>query len=665
MRLMQSLLFVGAIVVLHTVQGCSPTSPTLVQLGDEKITLQEFEEMYERNVGTRDTAQRTSIEEREKFLDLLINYRLKLRDAYARNLLHDNDVQDELRDYRSSVARTFMIEREIVEPGIQKMYERRKEELRASHILFRLNPNASPADTLAAWNRALDIIKQLDEGKDFGMLAAEQSEDQSARQNRGDVYYFSGGHMVPQFEDAAFGLKVGQYTKQPVRTQFGYHIIKLTDRKPAVYTIGASHIMISTRATTNDTAGVDSALLKIRALQDSLKAGHDFATLARNHSQDPGSARRGGALGHFSRRRFVQEFEEAAFKLKPGEISDVVKSPFGYHIIKCDEVRPLPPLEEIRTEIQRIYQSYRYNDDYQAYLNRLKLRVGFSMDDGAIQEFAAQLDTTKTPGDSLWAESVTPAVRKKTVLTVGHQALSVDSLISLLSTKDEYKKTTLTLPMLVSHVEKIGEQMVLEAASIGLEDRYPEFKRLMKEFQDGVVLYKAEQMEVWNNIAVTDERLRSFYEERKHLYPLPDRVEFIEVSTDSQRLAARFISDLKRGRILDTLIARSKGKLTKTNRGFIPADTDTLSRLAWNSSEGSILGPVWHNGKHVVVQVIRKDAARYKTFEEVSAELSTAFQDQEAKRLEREWLERLRQRYPVVRHPEFLGKAFAGEQSSS
>jgi len=655
----------GGIILfaLSTAVGCS-SSPTILQVGDEIITLEEYEQFYERNVGNREAALKSTLEDREKFLQLLTNYKLKLRDAYDRNLLMERDVQDELRDYRASVAATFLVEREVTEPALRAMYERRKEELRASHILLRLDANASPEDTLKVWNRAMEIINQLNQGKDFAELAQTHSEDQSVAQNKGDLYYFTTGQMVPKFEDAAYALRVGEYTKRPVRTQFGYHIIKLTDRRPAVYTISVSHIMIATRGA--DSVALDSALQKIRKIHDSLRRGEDFATLARQVSEDPGSAPRGGSLGSFSRRRFVQEFEEVAFTLKPGQISDIVKTQFGYHIIKCDSIRPLPPYADMRPELQRIYQSYRYNDDYNAYLHGLKNRFQYSRNNTALQEFYSQLDTTKLPRDSAWAVNVSADVRRQVALTAGPRAITVDSLITALSSRDELKNTAITSNNFLSQVDKVGERIVLELASVGLEDRYPDFKSLMKEFQDGVVLYKAEQLEVWNKIEVNEDRMRAFYEERKEQYPLPNRVEFIEVSTDSQRLATRFINDLKKGRILDTLVARSKGKLEKTSRGLIAVNTDTLSELAWKSEPGSTIGPLLYKNRYVVLHVVKKDPARFKTFDEASAELSTAFQDYEAKRLEREWLERLRTKYPVIQHTELLPKAFtvSGEGAS-
>lgn len=652
--------------------GCSPKTGDLLllEVGSEKIPLREYEQFYERNVGSWDAAQKSSLEEREKFLDLLTNYKLKLRDAYARNLLNEPDVQAELRDYQASVATTFFVDRELTEPALHIMYERRKEEIRASHILLRLSPNAAPVETLKVWNRAIDIIKQINDGKDFGTLAAEVSEDPSARMNLGDLGYFTAGQLVKPFEDAVYALQVGKVAAQPARTQFGYHIIKLYDRKPSVYTVNASHILISTRGRRDDSLSVDSAFQKIRLIRDSIKAGVSFADLARRHSEDPGTAVVGGNLGFFQRRRFIPEFEQAAFALQPGEISDIVTTKFGYHLIKCDDVRSVPPYPEIRSELLQIYQRFRYNEEYRKFVDDLRRKFTFTRHENTLHELIPYIDSTRVPSDSLWAVKVPWDIRQKGILSVGERTITVDSLLAMMSSRADFRNVSLKPENIPLHVDKIGDFLVLETASTNLEERYPDFKSLMKEFQDGVVLYKAEQQEVWNKLEVNEEKLNAFYTERRDQYTFPDRIEMVEISTEKESLALKIRAEIEKGRNIDTVIARSKrkgGKIEKNTRGLIAADTDELTKKAWTNPDeigGSFVGPVHYKNRYVLLKVLKKDAARKKTFEEASTEVSTAFQDYEAKRLEREWLERLRQQYPVAQHKEHLAKAFTGEKPS-
>lgn len=654
-------------LALATMWGCGPKTNELLVLeaGTDKVSLREYERFYERNAGSWETARKSSLEDREKFLDLLTNYKLKLRDAFARNLLNEPDVRSELREYRIHVARTFFLERELTGPALRAMYERRKEDLRASHILIRFNANPSPEETLKAWNRALDIIKQIKTGKDFGTVAELYSEDPSAHESRGDLFYFTSGQMVTPFEDAAYSLRIGGVTERPVRSVFGYHIIKLLDRRPAIYSVNISHIMIGTKAKGADSLGKDIPLERIRMVQDSLKAGRDFAALARQYSEDPGSSSKGGNLGFFSRRRLPQEIEEPAFKLRQGEVSDIVKTKFGYHLIRCEEIKPLPPFDELRGELQRTYQQYRYDEQYRKFVDRLREKFGFKRHDDLLNELIGYIDSTKTPSDSLWAVHVPQNVRRKIIISVGKRGITADSLITFLSNRGDFRDASLKSSSFPLQVDKAGDLLVLEEASVDLEDRYPEFETLMKEFQDGVVLYKAEQLEVWNRIAIDSTKLHSFFAERGGQYTYPNRVEMVEVSTEVESIAVKIRKGLQRGRNIDTVIARIKNsKPQKKSRGLIPANTDDLTKEAWAHKAGNIVGPIKFQNRFVILKVIKKDPARRKTFEEAAPEVSTAFQDYESKRLQNEWLERLRKQYPVVQHKEVLHQAFAGGKPS-
>lgn len=646
--------------------GCSPrhSNIVLVQLGKESISLEEYENSYHRHSGSWDAARQTTQEDREKFLDLLTKYRLKLLDVYARNLLKEPDVLSELSEYRANLATSFMLERELTEPAIRKMYDRRKEEIRSSHILLRLSTSPSPEETLKVYNRTLEIIQALRQGANFSSLADSFSEDPSAKTNYGDLYYFSSGQMVTPFEDACYSMKVGEITPAPVRTNFGYHVIKLMERKPAVASIRVRHIMMAHKQ--GDTTGVDSALIKILLVRDSLRAGGDFAELAMNHSEDPGSSARGGDLGTFSRRRFVQNFEEVAFKLKAGEISDTVRTAFGYHLIKCEEVNQLQSYEEMRSELLKLFQQHRYNDEHRKFVDGFKNKLGYQVDNDVLNEFIPYVDSTLVPSDSGWVGNLPSALRAKVMLRVGQLAFKVDSVVEMFGSRADFRTAVLIPAKIPEHVDRLGDFIVLELASIGLEDRYPQFKHLMKEFQDGVVLYKGEQMEVWNKISVTDEKLRAYFEERRSQFTFPDRIELVEVIAPTESLATLAYRNLKGGMNIDSVVARLSNTpgVRKNHRALQPVSTDELTQQAWSHTDGSIVGPIEHKSQYVVAQVLKKEAQRQKSFEEAGAELSTAFQDYESKRLEQEWIDRLRAQYPVVQHKELLPKAFTGVSPS-
>ena len=180
------------------------------------------------------------------------------------------------------------------------------------------------------------------------------SDDQSAKTNGGDLYYFTAGMTVPEFEDAIYDLKVGEYTKKPVRTMFGLHIVKLTDKKKRNEGIRAAHILIQDIKDSVTGKVVDSitSFNKIKDILARIRNGEDFGKIASELSEDPGSKQKGGDLGFFDRRRMVQPFDSAAFSLKVGEVSNIVRTPFGWHLIKLLEVKEYQPYEKQKENLK-------------------------------------------------------------------------------------------------------------------------------------------------------------------------------------------------------------------------------------------------------------------------------------------------------------------------
>lgn len=284
-HMMQRLIVCAVVVVMA---GCATTGSSTRQetslgtIGDEVLTLEEFEDSFAKNNGGWEKSATSSLEERERFLDLLVKFKLKVKEAYNRGLLDDEAIQEELKGYKTSVATSYMLEKELVEPRIREMYERRKAEIRASHILIRVQKDASPEDTLAAYEKAMKAIS-LVPTTGFDTLAVSYSEDQSVSFNKGDLGYFSSGQMVAPFEDAAFALKEGEYTRFPVRTDFGYHVIKATGRQLYRGGVRVAHILKRFSQSGEDSLAVRDS---IWAIYRKLKEGMDFAEASRLFSDD-------------------------------------------------------------------------------------------------------------------------------------------------------------------------------------------------------------------------------------------------------------------------------------------------------------------------------------------------------------------------------------------
>ena len=522
-------------------------------VGTVPIKLQEYEQQYIKSLGTREAGAATSQSDRENFLDLVVKYRLKLAGAYSEGLDSHPEVLNEIAAYKGSLAASYLTEREVVTPGVKQLYARQNEEIRASHILLSLSPSASPADSAAAYKKAYEIIAAAKSGVDFGKLAIENSQDPTVKVNNGDLYYFTAGQLVTPFEDAAFNMKVGEISSVPVRTQFGLHIIKLVDRKPAPGEVHASHIMIrflNQNPSPQDTA---QAYAKIKALQDSLKAGVDFAQLAARHSEDPGSAGRGGDLGYFSRRRWVQPFDEVAMNLKPGQLSGIVRTPYGYHLIKCFDVRPRKTFEAAKQELQPIYQQLRFPEDNAKFISRLKKEVRFTMYDSALKQFLASVDSNGTTHDSAWWSRVPPEIGTAPLFSVQDQHVSVDSVAHLLDAPTDLANTSLRAQPLAAAVDKIGEQLVFSAKADLLAKSVPEFAALLAEYREGILLYQVEQEHVWNKIVMGDSVLKPYFAANRDKFTWPDRISITEIKGSSDSVAGVIFRMLRSGETIETV----------------------------------------------------------------------------------------------------------------
>jgi peptidyl-prolyl cis-trans isomerase SurA len=650
--------------------GCASQSPDVVvlEVGPSKVSMREYENFFTRNSGGWDAAKQSTMEERERFLDLLANYKLKLLDAYDKNLINDTDIVRELREYRTSLASTYILDRELTEPGVKLLYQRRQEYIRPQHILLSLKPDAPPEETLKTYMKAMDIIRRAKSGESFDSLASEFSNDPSTKANRGDLYYITTGTLVKPFEDAMYAIPKGQMSAAPVRTSFGYHIIKVLDREPTRL-IKARHIMARFQSQNPDSADTSKALARIRALADSLKNGWDFGKLATKLSEDPGSTPQGGDLGWFERRRWVLPFDESVFKLHIGERSGIIRTPFGYHIIRCDSEKSLAPFSDpqFREELKKMYQQHHYSEDFADYVAKMKKDFKYEFDDAAFNSLVAHLDSTKLIGDSAWDDNVPNDVRALAMMRVNGRAISVDTIVSALGKRPEFRNTSLRRTDLRPRIDRIAESLLLEARSGGLEASYPEFASLMKEYDDGVVLYKAEQMEVWNKNMVSDSSLKSYYEQNKSKFMFPEKVNIAELYIDTDTLAAKLYDSLVHGADFSALVSRYEQdeelKAKGGERGLQSVDTDESTKLGSSLRVGEFSEPSpVEGGGFVILKLVAREPARQKTLEEAGAEISNAFQDSQSKLLEQQWLDRVRQRYPVKQYKERLADAFKKAQ---
>jgi peptidyl-prolyl cis-trans isomerase SurA len=519
MKFVKMGIIVSILAVLSIISvNCSRESKTLAEIGNEKITLGEFEKQYIKTTGSLDSARIKPIEDKRKFLDLYINFRLKVKDARERGLLNNPDIQKDVEEYKRNYAPTYLIDKEIVEEQVRKLYERKKDEIRASHILINLIEKPTPEDSIAAYQKADSIIQKLKDGEDFGELALKYSNDRSVNMNRGDLYYFTAGMTVPEFEDAVYDMKVGEFSKKPIRTLYGLHIVKVTDRKPRIESIRVSHILIADK---RDSLGnlIDSIETYNKALEVFKRAnsGESFEALAEQLSEDVGTKSRGGDLGFLQRRQLAQPIDSAAFSMKLGEIIGPIKTPYGWHIIKKTDEKKYGSFEEEFEKIKNEYKKTKnYKDDYTKYVENLMAKFSFKILPEGLDFLKSKFDSLKTIADYNLDSLFNNQDKEFIIATFDGGSVKVIDIINHLNINRDFSRMTLLEQTLRMIISSSAENPVLNkmAQNKGIE-KDDEFIANITDYENGLLVFKIDQEELWSKVKVTEQDIVSYYNNNK------------------------------------------------------------------------------------------------------------------------------------------------------
>ncbi len=651
-------LMAAGILLSAALIGCGTSSPVVATVGNDDITLRDFENSYAKNNGGWDAAAASTLADRQKFLDLLVKFRLKVREARDQGLERDSAVQDELNNYRLSVAQSYMLEKELIEPNIKRLYERKKEEIRASHILLKISMLGRPVDTLEAYERAMNVIRLIPTTP-FDSLAIRYSNDPSVATNHGDLGYFSTGRMVPEFEDACFALNPGDYTRLPVRTQFGYHVIMVTGRRPNLGSVHIAHILFRYAQNRQDTVAIrDTAWMVYRKI----KEGMPFGEAASRYSMDPGSAGRDGDIGEYERGALPAVLQELLFTAAVDSVTEPVGFPYGFHIFKILGRQPVPAFSVIEKSLRDTYQQQRYQSDYRAYVQGLRRTYALAVDSTALRELATSFDTTMTPSHPQWKDTVSATLRARTLIRAGKEQWSVQQILDRIGNSEELKGMLLTPERVNSMVDKIADALALELHAQTVPLRHPEFVDLMNEYEDGILLYRVEQDEVWKKLAVNDSVLHAYYEQTKEKYRWPDRVNVGEIYVVTDSAAQACYQRVLKGEPFDSVAAHftvRPGYRDKMGHwGLLPVTSNELTRRANTMAADSVAPPFHYQSGYSIITVIARDSARVKTYDEAAPEVAGGYQDVAAKAREAEWMNELKQKYPVTMHDDVLGAAF-------
>jgi peptidyl-prolyl cis-trans isomerase SurA len=635
--LMRFSLILPLVTVLWTGSLQSQSAdPVLFTVDGQAVPASEFTYIYSKN--NRDDADFSEKSLRE-YLDLYTKFKLKVREAYAMGLDTVTSLRNELDGYRKQLADSYLNDKEVTDRLVHEAYDRMKEDVHVAHIFVRTNPNVA-TDTMAGYDKIQQIYKKLKAGESWDDLVRKSSEDNTSKEMGGDLGYISA--LLPNgfynFETAAYTTPVGSYSG-PVRTSIGYHIVKVLDKRPARGEMDVAHILIRVKS---DESNNKDAKAKIDAIYQEIRNGGKFEELARKSSEDKATADRGGFIGTMTINQFEKPFEEAAYNLQAdGDISAPVRTRVGWHIIKRVKKRPSLAFDATKRKIEtQISRDERMLSARQIMINRIKKEAGYTLDQDVYNAFVNAV------GEDLqtyrWQ---VPAIESKPLVTIGKDVYTNIDFGNYIRNNARTRMGVAKGTPNKEIVDKVFSDFVSEKALYfeerNLVNKYPEFKALMREYEEGILLFEATKINVWDKASRDSSGLVAFHKDHRMNYMWDERIEVATLTVDSASVDK--LPLLKKWAMKKSLSAVA----TKAEKKHIPVH---ITRRIYQKDEALPVGISWAAGKLADIQdgngfmkVERILPPQPKSLEEARGYIIADYQDQ----LEKEWVASLQKKYPV------------------
>jgi peptidyl-prolyl cis-trans isomerase SurA len=630
-----------SVLVLFFWTGFSLTaqnSPTIMSVDGEPVSKREFESIYKKN--NKDSVITDAA--LDEYVELFINFKLKVKEAEALKLDTNPAFVSELEGYRKQLARPYLVDNAKKEELLREAYDRLHTEVEASHILISVAEDAPPADTLAAYKRIQSLRSEvMKPGADFGKVAKESSDDPSAKTNDGYLGYFTALQMVYPFENAAFNTEKGKVSNI-VRTRFGYHILKVTDKRPANGEILVAHVMVKSSADDSDESKA-KAQEKIQEIYKEATNGEDFGGLAAKYSDDKASGRNRGELPLFGTGKMVSEFETAAFALKnDGDISEPFQTQYGWHIVKRLELKPLGTYEEVVKDIQsKVARDVRSQVSTRSFVNKVKKDYGFKEKTKALAPVRALVDSTILAGN--WRPGSTEAMNAW-LFKVGKTKYTQNDFVQFLRATQGRTPETSVDSYVTSRYHLFVDKSAVEYEDARLEGKYEDFRLLMKEYRDGILLFELTDQKVWSKAVEDTAGLRAYYEGHMDDFMYTERL----------KGPVYRCKDMETANMVRAMVLA--GKSNEEIDAQVNKDTQlalTIISSTLEKQEGEISGMIDFkagvsdihevDGNFSFMKVEEILPPSHKPYDKIKGLVTAAYQN----KLEKEWISELREKYTV------------------
>lgn len=631
-------------------QAQIPEDPVVMVLGKDSVRLSEFKNNYLKN----NNLSKTTEQDLREYTDLFVNFRLKCAEARALGMDTLSDLKRELQGYRSQAAAPYLTEKSVNERLIDEAITHLHWDVRASHIMRRMPIEPQPEDTLKAYKEMLAMRNRILKGGSFAETAYAESDDPSARPtirngktvrsgNKGDLGYFTAFNMIYEFEKAAYNTPVGQIS-MPVRSPYGYHLIYVQDRRPAIARWTAAQILITypENATAADSAATRS---KAKEAYQAIRNGMPFEEAVKKYCTDEGLRLNNGEMEPFPSSRFEGDFMAPLYDTKENDITQPFETRFGWHIVKVLKKDPFTETAGLRGDVRvKVSRDNRSNLGPEALVERLKKEYHFQeakpkgKKEADPLEVFFHIDSVALFNGEWKKESITT---DQTLFSFADRKVGQQEFAANIE-KNQFKgMREVSLREVIHYAYALFvHKSILDYEDAHLESKYPEFAALMKEYEDGILLYALSEQKVWNRSETDSAGLQRFYESVKDEYMYPVRADMICYTMEDPKAYQRFCKLMDKGADMETISRKfaKKGSIISARHQVYSQgedkEFDQLCPWAILLQEGNIVINKEKENRYITVQKLQPSP---KPLNEVRGIVVTRYQN----RLEEEWVAEL------------------------
>lgn len=606
----------------------SQNNEVLFTVNNTTITTNEFTRVYNKNI---DLVQDEKQKDVDEYLKLYVNYKLKLEEAYALGLDKDKKYINELESYRRQLAKKYLTDTKINDKLLEEAYKRTVYEVNVNHILVMVDENASPADSLKAYNQVLEHRNRALKG---GFESIMKSVHNGKTIHSESLGYFNAFKMVYSFENTAYNTNVGEIS-MPFRTKFGFHILNVIDKRETQGEVTVAHIMI---ANNNDKI-TSSPKERINELWTKVNEGTSFSDLAKQFSDDKNSARNGGKVKRFGAGELGHiGFENSAFGLNTeGEVSKPIKTKFGWHIIKLLKKHDVLSFNELKSTLeQKVKKDSRSKIVNDRFYYSLKKRYNFSETVDFKEELLKVVNTEFTKGNWNSANDT----YENTLATFAGEKLTYLEYFKYLSSKlRAYKNLTVMKDIVAVSYNDFINSRIYNYHNENLESEYPEFKNIVQEYREGLLLFELMEQEIWIKSKMDTIGLKKYYDKNKANYFWEKRIEAVVVTSETKK-AAKNVRELLKTNSTIKQLKESQKKSVVSEGLYELTDKELPNKYKSDIGVSKIFK---HNNQYVVVKGIKEFLPKQKLFKEVKGRVINDYQAQ----IEKDWLLKLASKYKV------------------